>query len=574
MYISGIAGTEAETHKQYVNLSFSSKVYNMPEFNVRSFILPKVTYELPTLPVNPSGWNHATDEFKFTVEPLLMQTVTKRSVLSQIAKEVIPPQSWHHVKGSENPVDLPSRGVAVEELLSSSLWFHGPTFLLTRDSAFTPETTLSDGSVKTALEEERKNVIVNVHIKYDTFLIQQYSSLGRLQRITALIQRFWKNLKAKHEGRIRMTGPLTVVELSQALLSIIFMIQRNEYSTELQELEENKSVGSRSKIHPLSPMLSQDGLLRVGGTLRKSHLPYNYKHPILLPRNHKLTRLIVEDAHRYLAHGGAQLVLFTVQQRYWIIRRKELVRSIIRKCKPCVIHRAQATTQKMADLTIHRVTPSQPFSHVGIDYAGPVILRNMLGRKSQQYKAYIALFVCFSTTAIHLELVSDLSSAAFIAALHRFTARRGKPQCIFSDNGTNFVGANKELKEFLRLIRTQEHNHAVSHDLSRDGIQWVFNTPAAPHMGGLWESGVKSVKHHLRRTLGDTPLTFEEYATLLSQVESCLNSRPLCPASADPNDLTSLSPGHFLIGAPLQAIPEPNLTILNVNRLSRWQHLQ
>ncbi|CAG7828755.1 unnamed protein product [Allacma fusca] len=273
-------------------------------------------------------------------------------------------------------------------------------------------------------------------------------------------------------------------------------------------------------------------------------------------------------------HGGAQLVLFTVQQRYWIIRGKELVRRIIRKCKPCVIHRAQAITQKMADLPIHRVTPSQPFSHVGIDYAGPVILRNMLGRKSQQYKAYIALFVCFSTTALHLELVSDLSSAAFIAALHRFTARRGKPQCIFSDSGTNFVGANKELKEFLRLIRTQEHNNAVSRDLSGGGIQWVFNTPVAPHMGGLWKSGVKSVKHHLRRTLGDTSLTFEEYATLLSQVESCLNTRPLCPASTDPNDLTSLSPGHFLIGAPLQAIAEPNLTILNVNRLSRWQHLQ
>ncbi|CAG7825062.1 unnamed protein product [Allacma fusca] len=427
---------------------------------------------------------------------------------------------------------------------------------------------------KSALLEERKISAVNVTVLVDTSLCERYSSIGRLQRITALVLRFRQNVKAKKNGWNKHTGPLTVLELRLALQALIKTVQENEYSEELKALSRKESISSRSKILSLCPILDQNGLLRVGGRLRKSHLPYDQKHPVLLPRSHVLTKLIVEEVHQYLLHGGPQLVLFTLQQRYWIVRGKDLVRSVVRRCKPCVIQRAQIITQQMGDLPERRVTPSQPFCHVGVDYAGPVTLRNMKGRKSQLFKAYICIFVCFGTRAVHLELVSDLSSSAFIAALHRFTARRGKPVSISSDNGTNFVGANREMQDFIRLMRTKENNDVVSKTLSQEGIQWIFNPPAAPHMGGLWEAGVKSVKHHLRRTLGETPLNFEEYATLLAQVESCLNSRPLCPASADPNDFTALSPGHFLTGSPLVAIPEPDYTHVKVNRLSRWQHLQ
>ncbi|CAG7673139.1 unnamed protein product [Allacma fusca] len=228
----------------------------------------------------------------------------------------------------------------------------------------------------------------------------------------------------------------------------------------------------------------------------------------------------------------------------------------------------------MADLPAARVTPSRPFTHTGVDYAGPVTLRSWTKRGPKQNKAYIVVFVCFASKAVHLDLATDLTSGAFLAAFTRFVSRRGKPLHMYSDNGGNFVAANKELAEMYELVRAQHHNTMVTHQLAEQGIQWSFNPPSAPHMGGLWEATVKSCKFHLKRVLGPTPLTYEEYSTFLAQVEACLNSRPMWKTSGDHDEASALTPGHFLIGAPLMAIPEPDLKDLKTNTLDRWQHIQ
>lgn len=186
----------------------------------------------------------------------------------------------------------------------------------------------------------------------------------------------------------------------------------------------------------------------------------------------------------------------------------------------------------------------------------------------------MCLFVCLATKAVHLELVSDLTTEAFIAALQRFSARRGRATDIFTDNASNFIGADRELKELHALAKSREHNGRLSHHLAEEGTCWHFIPPRAPHFGGLWEAGVKSVKRHLCRTIGLTTLTFEELYTLLTQVEACLNSRPITPMSSDPNDMAALTPGHFLIGEAITSIPEPDYTPLKMNTLSRWQLIQ
>ncbi|XP_039303527.1 uncharacterized protein LOC105196225 [Solenopsis invicta] len=140
------------------------------------------------------------------------------------------------------------------------------------------------------------------------------------------------------------------------------------------------------------------------------------------------------------------------------------------------------------------------------------------------------------------------------------------------DCGTNFVGADAQLRAFF-TEGSQELRRILGR-LATEQIQWRFNPPSAPHFGGIWEAAVKSLKHHLRRVLGDSTLTFEEMSTLLAQVEACLNSRPLQALSDDLEDLSALTPGHFLVGGPLTALPEPSLTELPVNRLTRWQLLQ
>lgn len=223
----------------------------------------------------------------------------------------------------------------------------------------------------------------------------------------------------------------------------------------------------------------------------------------------------------------------------------------------------------MGNLPEPRVAaPTRCFLHCGIDYAGPVLVRASAGRGIRTRKAYIALFVCLATKAIHLELVGDYSTKTFCDAFSRFCARRGLPQSMYSDNGTTFTGANREMTAAYHSV-VRDPNFLNS--TASDNIQWNFIPPSAPHFGGLWEAGVRSVKHHLRRVIGDHILTYEELITVLCRIEACLNSRPLAPLTDTLSDYECLTPGHFLIGSTLTTSPEPSLLHLNENRLSRWQ---
>ncbi len=167
------------------------------------------------------------------------------------------------------------------------------------------------------------------------------------------------------------------------------------------------------------------------------------------------------------------------------------------------------------------------FQNVGIDYAGPELLKLGYVHKPTVVKAYICVFVAMSVKAVHLEVVSDLTSAAFVACLRRFIARRGKPSVMWSDHGSNFVGASRELTELTQFLKQQSHAAGIPDFCASQGIHWSFIPEHAPHFGRLWESAVKSVKFHLKRIVGNVKLTFEELTTVLSQVEACLNSRPL-----------------------------------------------
>ena len=211
----------------------------------------------------------------------------------------------------------------------------------------------------------------------------------------------------------------------------------------------------------------------------------------------------------------------------------------------------------MGSIPIQRIQIALPFQNVGVDYAGPMTLKLHKGRCNRTTKGYIVLFVCFATKAIHLEAASDLSTKSFLDAFERFFSRRGLCANIYSDNATNFVGANSELnKEYKLAIKNSSLELAAS--LASRKVAWHFIPPSAPHFGGIWEAGVKSVKTHLRKIVHRACLTFEDLNTLLCRIEACLNSRPITALSDDPNDLCPLTPGHFLRGEALLAPPLPS----------------
>uniref|UniRef100_A0A8D8NVF7 (northern house mosquito) hypothetical protein n=1 Tax=Culex pipiens TaxID=7175 RepID=A0A8D8NVF7_CULPI len=221
----------------------------------------------------------------------------------------------------------------------------------------------------------------------------------------------------------------------------------------------------------------------------------------------------------------------------------------------------------MGDLPAVRVTVARPFSKTGVDYFGPVFVRP--GPRRTAIKAY----VCLCTKAVHLELVSDLSTERFLQALHRFTSRRGPVAEIWSDNGTNFVGARNRLHELFTLLRDKQHQEKVFKDCANNEIRWSFSPPSGPHFGGLWEAAVRSAKHHILRVIGDEPISIEDMNTLLVQVEGCLNSRPITPMSDDPNDLEPLTPAHFLVGSSLKALPDRDFTNLPEPATSSYETL-
>lgn len=228
------------------------------------------------------------------------------------------------------------------------------------------------------------------------------------------------------------------------------------------------------------------------------------------------------------------------------------------------------SNQLMANLPTIRTNPSVAFGRIGVDYAGPINIRSRLGRNPVITKAYICVLICLITRAVHLELVSDAITTAFIAAFRRFTSRKGTPNLVLSDNGTNFVGANNYIKTVLKF----NNDHAAEY-MKEFNINWKFITPLAPHHGGIYEAAVKSTKHNLIRVIGDETWSFEELSTLLAQIEACLNSRPLSAITDDPTDLVALTPAHFLIGRPFVAVPDAgNLINEKDYRLNRWEKVQ
>ena len=483
----------------------------------------------------------------------------------------IPPINWRHVISADNPADIGSRGSTVKTLLQSTLWWSGPPWLAQGPEHWPPQTQPPQ---TTALPELK---VTSLTIKATTAqedFTDRYSDYVRLVHVLAWILRFVANTRKKPPERMSPSH-LTVQEVSEAEILLYKRHQSQFLSKEQTALKSGKTVSASSPLCALHPFMDPSGIIRVGGRLTHSDLSYSQRHPVILHRRSHLAQLLVRHLHEKHLHAGPTLLMSLLSRDYYILGARQLVRGVSRLCISCRKTYARTGTQLMGDLPPARVKPAPTFAKVGVDFAGPVTLKKGHTRKPIHVKAYICLFVCLATKAVHLELVADLSTSAFLAAFRRFTARRGCPSEIFSDNGTNFIGANRELKELYDLMDREDSRQEMMEFFTKQRVIWTFIPGRAPHFGGLWEAAVKSAKSLLRKLLGTQTLTVEEYASVLTDVEATLNSRPLCPLDTLPEDgLEVLTPGHFLIGRPLTALPQQPLEILSLPSRKRWNLCQ
>nr|CAI5846278.1 unnamed protein product [Callosobruchus analis] len=474
---------------------------------------------------------------------------------------------WRYVPTHLNPADLVSSGVTPHELINeSNLWWNGPTFLI-EDSCNWPTLPILNQSVP-----ELKQTQSFLSLQPDSLKIfHLFSSLHQIQRAVAWCFRLFTNQKLPKPQR--MFGSLTTDELTRSMNFIIKLAQREMFPDEMACITKGTPISQNSRLVQLDPILDSNGLIRVGGRLKKANIPYDTKHQIILSSTHALTKLIITNEHyRHLHAGGLQL-LGSLRQTYWIIHGRRTIRSILSKCIVCFRLRPTAITCKMADLPRDRVTPLRPFYISGVDLAGPFNIKDGKLRNRSIIKAYLCIFICFTTKAVHLEAVYDLTSQSFLNALYRFVSRRGLCHTLYSDNATNFTGANNELTSIYTNVANFSTDPGISNFLKENSIKWNFIAPRSPHQGGLWEAAVKRAKFHITRIIGKSVLTFEELTTLFSRVEATMNSRPLTPLSDDPSDLNALTPGHFLIGTSLLTVPQNDLTEVPENRLDHYHKI-
>ncbi|XP_050677701.1 uncharacterized protein LOC126974279 [Leptidea sinapis] len=393
------------------------------------------------------------------------------------------------------------------------------------------------------------------------------SSFTKLNRVFAYILRFIYNCRSPNN---KNKSYITSNELNSAYNRIIYISQQEMFPEEYNHLKYNQILPKKNRLISLSPFIDSNNLIRVGGRLQNSNYSYDVKHPVLLCSKHHLTKILFLKYHKSLFHAGPQLLLANVRLTYWPLGGRNLAKQTVRNCVRCTRFKAQPIQVVMGNLPSERTQLQFPFLNTGLDYAGPVLIADRKGRGCKLIKSYICVFVCFAVRAVHLELVSDLTKEAFLGAFNRFISRRGKPQRVFSDNGTTFVRAFNELSRLLQVS-----SNTISNDIANEGIEFKFIPAYSPHFGGLWEAAVKSIKTLLRRVMSLTHLTYEELSTCLIQIEAILNSRPLTPHSTDPSDLSYLSPAHFLIGRPLTTVPRPQMPDdVNLQRLPRYDRIE
>ena len=460
-----------------------------------------------------------------------------------------------HVPTTDNPADLVTRGVKVNDLVTNSFWFKGPAWL--------PFVNLwpsqKDEVVVYEITAERRTDPVEVECLFET---KKYSSLDKIFRVTNYVFQFLNNILSRlsHKKVVRTIPDPVIYWLRYSQLmnfgeifSWLFYSESRDsvkFSGLYNALQKSAHLSKEccALIRDLGLYFDESiGVIRSRGRLQHSQMAVDTKYPILMASKDHVTVLFIQRTHKYNLHGGVQETLASIRQQFWIPKGRQAVRNVLRRCVTCrKVEGKPCNYPGPPSLPLHRVVLNRPFETVGVDYSGPIVITKT--EDGEPRKVYICLFTCTSTRAVHLDVALDMTAESFLLIFRRFCGTWSIPKQIISDNGSNFKATAKFLEQVSNDSQVQEY-------CGLRGIVWKFIAPRAPWQGGFYERMIKTVKVCLRKVLYRKRVSLDELQTVVIEIQSRVNNRPLTYISSNRDSPEALTPSHLLCGRRINAIP-------------------
>lgn len=456
-------------------------------------------------------------------------------------------REWRWIPSKMNVADDGTKWKQHPDLSASSRWFQGPDFLRKPEDEWPKERS----PIETTDTELRPHLLAHITVDRGTVIpVENFSKWTSLLRTTSYVLRFICNLQHKANKRPPFKGPLNQHEIAKAESCLFRLAQKCNFANEEHILSRTNNfdntqqrIPRTSPIFHLCPFLDDNGVLRVRGrTAACKVIGLEAVHPVILPRDHHITRLIVLHYHDKFHHMNHETTMNELRQRFHISRLKTYYRTIRKECQRCKNDEVSPQAPLMGDLPFARLAAfTRPFTHMGIDYFGPITVS--VGRRVE--KRWGVLATCMTVRAIHLQVAHTLTTNSCIMALRNIMARRGTPAIIYSDRGTNFQGASKELQLAVQNL----NQNRLMHEFTTGDTEWSFIPPGSPHMGGAWERLIRTVKQNLNKMKWSKTPTDEVLENTLVEIENVVNSRPLTAIPVDDDQAPVLTPNHFLLGS-------------------------
>ena len=448
-----------------------------------------------------------------------------------------------------------------------SNWFSGPSFLWEKEIPYNKE----ESPVLQIGDPEVKATVFTTVKKQDEFnLVNCISKFSDWQKAVAVVTYLRRLIQRNKPTNIHRT----LRETQEAEFAIFKSVQRCTFKEEISILSAkggNHKLAKNSPLIRLDPFLDEYGILRVGGRLQQASFSFEQRHPVILPKAHHVTTLIIDRYHKKVKHQGRGITMNEIRSNgIWVLSLSSAVSSRIHKCVNCRLQRRPLEDQKMANLPLDRIEPSPPFTYCGMDCFGPFMIKE--GRR--EMKKYAVIFTCMNSRAVHIEVLDDMTTDALLNALRCFIAMIGPVHQLRSDRGSNFVGARNEL-----AAATEEMNlNKIASHLRDHDCEFLLNPPYSSHHGGVWERQIRTIRSTLDHLLKDFTgrLDTSSFRTFLHEAMAIINSRPLTTQCLnDPLSPTPLTPNHLLTMKQRVYSPLPGcFTPEDIYARKRWRRVQ